>query len=254
MGTSSSATIKSVERSYEIVHALCRLEGARVNELAEHLDYAPSTVHKHLATLENLGYVSTEGDTYHVGIRFLTLGGYARQRKPGYRLAIKLVKQLATEVHERAQFVVEEDGRAIYLHTEGDDQAVMIDRHLGKRRYLHSSAAGKAILAHLPEDRIEWALDRWGLPAETDQTITDREELYDELDRIRSEHVAFNDEESVTGLRAVGVPVMTPQNTVLGAFSVSGPARRLEGDRYRSDLPNLLLGYANELELNLRNP
>lgn len=254
MVASPNTTIKSVERSYEIVHALYSLNGARVHELSDHLDYPPSTVHKHLATLENLGYVNTEGDTYDVGIQFLTLGGYARQRKPGYRLAIRLVKQLADEANERAQFVVESGGRAIYLHTEGDDQAVMMDRHLGKRRYLHSSAAGKAILAHLSRDRLEWVLDRWGLPSETERTITDREELYDELDRIRSENVAFNDEESIKGLRAVGVPVLTPQNTVLGSFSVSAPARRLEGDRYRSDLPNLILGYANELELNLRNP
>lgn len=251
MGESSRETVTSVERSYEIVHALQDLNGARIQELAAHLDLAPSTVHKHFKTLEGMGYVRQEGDEYRIGMRFLTIGGYVRNSSDGYRLAIELVSRLVEEVDERAQFVVENGGRGIYLHTEVSQHAVQIDRYIGKRRYLHASASGKSILANLPEQRVEEIIDRWGLPPETPATITDREELYDELERIRSTGVAFNDGESVKGLRAVGVPVITPRGTVLGAFSVSGPAHRLKGDFYEEELPDLLLGFANELELNL---
>lgn len=253
MAKQSGATVASVERSYEIVHALQELNGARIHELAAHLGFAPSTIHKHLATLEQLGYARKEGDEYQVGMRFLTIGGDIRNSKRGYRLAIELVSQLVNEVDERAQFVVENGGRSFYLHTEVSQHAVQIDRYIGKRRYLHASAAGKAILAYLPKKRVDAVIDRWGLPAETPATITDREELYEELEQIRSENVAFNDGESIKGLRAVGVPVMTPQDLVLGAFSVSAPAHRLKGDRYEEEIPDLILGYANELELNLLN-
>ncbi|MDL5363474.1 IclR family transcriptional regulator [Halalkalicoccus sp. NIPERK01] len=253
MAGTSRTTVASVERSYEIVHALQELNGARVHELATHLDLAPSTIHKHLVTLEQLGYARKEGDEYRVGMRFLTIGGHIRNSRRGYRLAIEMVSRLVEEVDERAQFVVENGGRGIYLHTEISQHSVQIDRYTGKRRYLHSSAAGKAILAYLPDDRVEEIIDRWGLPAETAETITDREELYDELERIRSVGVAFNDGESIKGLRAVGVPVMTPHDSVLGAFSVSAPAHRLKGDLYGEELPDLILGFANELELNLLN-
>lgn len=91
------------------------------------------------------------------------------------------------------------------------------------------------------------------MPTETPATITDRDELYDELERIRSAGVAFNDGESIKGLRAVGAPVITPRDTVLGAFSVSAPTHRLKDDLYEKELPNLILGSANELELNLLN-
>lgn len=251
MADQFGATVASVERSYEIVHALQELNGARIQELATHLDFAPSTIHKHLSTLEQMGYIRKEGDEYHVGMRFLTIGGHIRNSKKGYRLAIELVSRLVNEADERAQFVVENGGRGYYLHTEISQHAVQIDRYIGKRRYLHASAAGKAILAHLPEDRVEGILDRWGMPAETPATITDREELFEELGEIRETGVAFNDGESIEGLRAVGTPVRTPQNTVLGAFSVSAPAHRLKGSRYEEEFPDLLLGFANELELNL---
>lgn len=251
MADRSQTTVASVERSYTIVHALQELNGARIQELAAHLDFAPSTVHKHLSTLKMLGYVQKEGDEYHLGMRFLTIGGHIRNSKKGYRLAIELVSRLVDEADERAQFVVENGGRGFYLHTEISQHAVQIDRYMGKRRYLHASAAGKAILSKLPRERVEAILDQWGMPAETSATITDREELYEELETIRETGVAFNDGESIKGLRAVGVPVMTPQDTVLGAFSVSAPAHRLKGERYEEEFPNLILGYANELELNL---
>lgn len=251
MTNKSNATVASVERSYEIVHTLQEFDGARIQEIAEHLDLAASTVYKHLITLEKLGYVSKEEDEYRVGMRFLTVGGSIRNRSKGYRLAIKLVSRMVEEVDERVQFVVEEGGRGYYLHTESSRHGVQIDRYIGKRRYLHASAAGKAILAHLPQERVEAIIGRWGLPAETPATITDSDQLYSELERIRSTSIAFNDAESVEGLRAVGAPVITPYDTVLGAFSVSGPAHRLKGERYREEIPNLILGFANELELNL---
>lgn len=249
----SGNTVASVERSYKIVYALQESNGGRIQEIATSLGFAPSTIHKHLVTLEKLGYVRKEGDEYQLGMRFLTLGGQIRNSKQGYRLAIELVSRLVNEVDERAQFVVEDSGRGFYLHTEISQHSVQIDRYIGKRRYLHASAAGKAILANLPDKRVDKIIDRWGLPAETPATITDSEVLYHELEQIRSDGVAFNDGESIKGLRAVGVPVMTPQDTVLGAFSVSAPAHRLKGDYYEEELPDLILGFANELELNLLN-
>lgn len=254
MGGDTRATVSSVERSYEIVHTLQELDGARIQEIANRLDLAPSTVHKHLATLEKLGYATKEGGQYRVGMRFLTIGGQIRNRSEGYRLAIELVSRMVEETDERAQFVVEDGGHGIYLHTESGEQAVRLDRRIGKRRYLHANAAGKAILSQLPKSRVEEILNRWGLPAETPNTITDPDELRDELDQIRSSGIAFNDEESVEGLRAVGAPVVAPSGMVLGAFSISGPARRLKGDHYREELPDLILGFVNELKLNLLDP
>ena len=246
-------TLSTIERGFEVVRTLREMGGARVTELAEELDMAPSTAHKYLATLAKERYVVKEGDEYHVGLEFLDLGTYVKNRKKGYRLSIPKVREIAEETGERAQFVVEEYGRGIYVHTEASDaRAVLTDRRAGVHRYLHSSAAGKAILANLPDYRVDEIIDEHGLPAETDQTITDRDELFEELAEISETNVAYNNEESVEGLRAVGVPVRGADGFVLGSLSVSGPSNRLKGPLYREEIPDLLLGHANEIELNIR--
>jgi len=248
---SAGGQIKAVKRTLEIVDAIQELEGARVTGLAEHMDLASSTVHSHLKTLEANRFLVKKGDVYHVGLEFLNHGGFARVRKPEYTMAFDIVEELAEETQERAQFLVEEHGRGYYLHTETGDNAVQVNARIGRVNHLHASSAGKSILAHLPEQRLEETIERWGFKEFTENTITDREELFTELEAIRERGISYNIEESVKGLRAVGVPVLGPKDQVIGAFSVSGPSNRLKDERLEESIPNLLLGAANELELNI---
>lgn len=243
-------SVGAVETMFRIVETLIEHDGAGVTELSTELGLAKSTVHQQLSTLANLGYVVKEGNEYHVGLRFLSIGEHARKRKKVSELAEPMVDQLATETEERAQFFVEEHGRAIYLYIKEGEHGVKAGRHPGKIRYLHSSAGGKAILAHMPESRVREVIGRWGLPAETDDTIIHSEELFEELAAVRERGYATNKEESIDGLWSLGVPVVIGDE-VVGAFSVSGPRHRLDTDWFRNDLPDLLRGAANELELKL---
>lgn len=96
-------------------------------------------------------------------------------------------------------------------------------------------------------------IDRYGLPELTSNTITDPDELRAELDQIRNDGIAFNDKETVAGLRAIGAPVLS-EDTVHGAICVSGPANRLTVDRCHDEVKPLLLEATNELELKLQYP
>lgn len=248
-------TLTTLKRGFDIIELLMRRNGARVTEIAEILNIATSTAYKYLATLYDLGYVVKEGDTYYVGMRFLTVGSYTKHRKKTYEISIQMVRRLAKETGERVQFLVEEHGRGIYLHTAVDDMRqygkVITNRQFGRRRHLHSSAAGKAILASFPPERVTEIVDRWGLPKATENTITDPADLESELAQIRSAGVAFNNEESVEGLRAVGVPVSGPQGRTVGGLSISGPVHRLKGEQCDTELSDLLLASANEIELTI---
>jgi len=122
---------------------------------------------------------------------------------------------------------------------------------VGRRFYMHQTAAGKALLSQFSDQWVREILDRHGLPASTPQTVDDEEALFEELDEIRERGIAFNDEESTEGLRAVGVPVAGPDGDVLGAFAVAGPTHRIEGDRFDSEIPDVIRSVVNELELNL---
>jgi len=242
--------VGSVETVFDIVEYLYQREGATISEVAAELDYAKSTVHRHLTTLAHRGYV-VQYEGYYVGLRFLELGQQARTRRHAYQLARRKVNELAAETDERAQFLVEEHGEAVYVHRAFGDHAVRTDPGIGKRIPLHATASGKAILAAMPSAELSRIIERASFGAITSETITDPNELYEELEDIRERGYAFNREENLDGLHAVGVPITGSDEGVIGGLSVSGPSHRLTGEWFKDELPSLLLGTANELELNI---
>lgn len=249
-GTDARRTVQSAERAFDVLEVLQARDGAGVTEVAEALGLAKSTVHRYLTTLHHREYVVREDDDYHVGLRLLDLGESVRYRLPISVLAEPIVSALADATEERAAFLVEEHGQAVYVHRACGSRAIQRDPGPGKRLPIHATAAGKAILASLPEARVAEIVDRRGLPARTAHTITEPAALFAELERIRERGYATNREENVDGVRAVGVPVR-PNGRVAGALSISGPIQRLEEKEARDEdnLVNQLLGSANELEI-----
>ena len=244
--------VTTSQTTFDVLDAVKRLEEACVTDVANELGLAKSTAHRHLTTLHDNEFLVRDGDAYHLSFRFLDLGEYVRGRRPLYRMASRKVKEVAEETGERAQFMVEEHGRAVYIHVALGDHAVQTDSGLGRSMPMTAVSAGKAMLAFMPRDRVEAILDRRGLPRRTEATVTDRAALFEELDRIAERGYALNDGESTRGLRAVSVPVRGPDGQVGGALGVSGPTHRFREDRFRSELPEYLLGIGNELELDVQ--
>jgi DNA-binding IclR family transcriptional regulator len=244
-------TVKSDRRLLEILLGLKELDGAGVTELAEHLDLAKSTVHNHLSTLHDAKFVTKDGTEYHLGLRFLDLGEAARLHRTESDRIKRKVDSLADQTEERAQFIVEEHGFGVYLYRSRGEKAVSTDSRIGRHIPIHATAAGKAILANLPEERTQAILDDVELSPLTEHTITDYDELMEELETIRERGYATNIEESTTGLRAVGAPITRPDGSVVGAISISGPTHRLKGEIFEQEFPDLVMGATNEIELNI---
>lgn len=238
--------------AFEILEFIKDRDGATLTEIAEHVGAAKSTIHRHLETLEFGEYVVRDDGTFHPSLLFLNYGAHAQNRLTGYELAQKKVDDLAAETDERAQFIVEEHGLSVYVYKAIGEQAVRTEPQLGDRSHMHAVSAGKAILAHLPPERIDYIVEQRGLPAVTENTITDESALYEKLERIRERGYAVNNEESMSGLRAIGAPIVT-RSGVVGALSISGPVHRMKGEWFEGTLPDLLLGTVNELELNIEH-
>ncbi|EMA32949.1 IclR family transcriptional regulator [Haloarcula japonica] len=251
MAKTAQNPVKSAETTFEVLDALKDLDGAGVTELAQHLDIPKSTVHNYLSTLEQEEYVVNRDGVYEVGLRFLELGAYARYREKLFEIAKPEVDRLAEETGELANILVEEHGRGSYLYRARGDKAVRVKAHVGTRVPLHTTALGKAILAHMSTERVDAIVDRHGLGGEASKSISSRAELEQELADIRDRGVAFDDEERLEGLRCVAAPVLNHDNEVIGAISVSGPTNRFRGDRFREELPQKVLEVANVIELNV---
>lgn len=248
----NDGTIDAVERCLRVLELLRDRDGAGVTEIADELGWAKSTVHTHLRTLEENEYVIRRGDQYVLGFPFLNLGEYVKNREPVYSAVEPKIGELAERTGRRVQFITNEHGYAVYVRIAEGKHAVSTGSKLGRSRVmLHASAAGKAILANLPSDEVERIIDERGLPKFTENTITDRGELYDELGRVREKGYAFNYEEHISGLRAVAAPIHGPDEDVLGSVSVAGAARRMQGEQFEEEIPELLLGIVNEVELDL---
>lgn len=243
--------IKAARNSFRIVQAVRRLNGAGVTELANELGLNKSSVHNYLSTLREDEYIRKEGSEYHIGLRFFEIGAFARHQRDVFRIGQSQMRELAETTGERANLLVEEHGRGVYLCKETGEQAVSVDAHVGARVYLHNTALGKVILALLPQERVESIIDRHGLPASTPNTTVNRTELFDELADVREQGIAFDDEERLKGLRCVATPICDDDDEVCGAISISGPKSRLQGERLRTELPEELRTAANIIELNI---
>ncbi|MEF8851146.1 MAG: IclR family transcriptional regulator [Haloarculaceae archaeon] len=240
--------VTTVDRTLQIVETIQELDGAGVSEVAERVDVGKSAVHNHLTTLENREYVVKEGDEYHVGLAFLGLGAYARQRNDIYRAARGEVEDLAEETGELVNLMVEKNGMGIYLYQAKGDDAVELDTYVGKRVHLHCTALGKAILGSRPREEVEDILEEQGMPEMTPETITGPDEFSDELERVRERGYAIDDGERLTGLQCVAAPVTDDQDRSIAAISVSYPVHRVD-DEYHHEVASAVLGAANVVEL-----
>lgn len=246
--------VKALLTADEVVRALDDLGGGRVTDVAARIDRPQSVVHNHLNTLRELEYVVKEGTEYKLGLRYLGVGERVRHRIPLYEAARPEVRRLAEETGELVTLLVEEHGRGIYLDIGQADSEIRYPAIPGTRTHLHCSAVGKAILANLPEGAVDRIVDRHGLPAQTPNTITDRERLGAELEATRERDLAFDMEEFRDGMKSVGAPISRDDGTVLGALSIAGPAHRMKDDRLQEELPELLRRSINVIELNINEP
>ncbi len=251
--TNARNPVRSILRANEVLEALKERDGARLVELEDDIDLSKGTLHSYLATLQQCGLVTKQGMTYHVGFQCLDLGGYVRDRHPAYVAGRDGANELADESGELVALVTEWNGQCTWLYQATGENAMPMDSHLGVRLPMHCTASGKALLAELPDERVHDVVDAHGLESWTENTVTNRETLFDQLAEIRERGVAFEDEERISGLRGIGVPIER-DGSLLGAMALAGPVNRLEGDRYWEELPEQITKIQRMIEVKATYP
>jgi DNA-binding IclR family transcriptional regulator len=251
IGDNEGRTIRSVKIAFEILEALRTRNGAGVTELSNELGYAKSTVHSHLRTLKDQEVVIQEDDSYRLSLRFLAMATYAREQIDNYEVICNEVDKLADKTDEIAQFGIEEYHCVAYFYKAIGDRGVETASRVGQHQPIYSTALGKTILAYLPEQRREEIIPTLDLDRQTPNTITDQDELRDELEQIRDRGYGIDSEENIEGLRCVAAPVRIDEH-ILGALSISGPSSRFTDDHLHGDLSDYVQRAANVIELNTK--
>ncbi|AGB31652.1 IclR family transcriptional regulator [Natrinema pellirubrum DSM 15624] len=243
--------LQSVRTTFKIIESLKRNTAESVSTLAEQLELPKSTVHSHLTTLNQLGYLINEDGTYRLSYRLVHLGRTIEQSHELRRIVSPTVETLAAETGEQAYFAVEENGLATNIVVAEGERSIRKQFLPGGQARMTNTATGKAILAHLLPERVDEIVQRWGMPQAAPGTITDETELATELETIRTDGIAYAREESVKGLLEIAIPILDDDGHPHGALEIAGPTKRLDDDDYRHELVDEIETAGNEIEVNL---
>jgi len=246
----SAKRVKSTQTMFTIVDELRTLGSAGVSELADELGMAKSTVHVHLKTLEEEGYLTNDGDEYRTGLKFLEVGGQTRHRLDVFQAARPELDALAADVGEVTHLGIEENGERVLAYSSQPADGIFDNSPLGHRTKMHWTALGKALLEQLPEDRVDAIVDRHGLPGAAEQTITDREVLSAELERIGEQGYAVGDAEHRQGIKTIAM-ALDYDDTLDAptAIGISGPKHRVSEKNQESELVDALQRTVNVIHL-----
>ncbi|WP_418285633.1 IclR family transcriptional regulator [Halorubrum sp. DTA46] len=251
---SESRQLATVGRACDVIRTLNQLEEAGVTEVAAHVGISKSSAHAYLNTLRKKHLVVQTDGKYRLSLEFLYLGNAVQRRNILFTYGKPVVEELAAETGEYVHLMCEQHGLERNILKCAGEHAVGEEYHATKEQepdYLHFTASGKAVLAALPEQRVESIIEDHDLPEKTAKTITEPSDLFEELSTIRSRGYAINDEEEVVGIRAVGAPIRDANGGVLGAISVSGPTGRFTLDRCHETFSGTVTESANVIEAKL---
>ncbi|GAA0681846.1 IclR family transcriptional regulator [Natronoarchaeum mannanilyticum] len=253
-GTETGNRINAVENAFTIIERMQELEQCGVSELADTLDIPKSTAHVYLKTLEELGYVVKENGRYRLSMRFLELGGLVRHNRSIYQAARSEVDTLSQTTGEVGTIGYEEDGMRVLVYRSEPVEGVSDNAPTGEFTEMHWTAVGKVLLAQHTDEEVQTIVKRHGLPTATENTITELDELLEEVAEIRTRGYAIEDEERVTGIKSVAVPIAgNGSGSGNSAISIAGPKHRFGAERIEEELLPELRNTANVIELQSRH-
>jgi IclR family acetate operon transcriptional repressor len=227
------AVSSSVTKAFQMVELLAASPptGASLAELSNGLGMPKSTAHRYLSSLVALGLAERDGsDHFHLGTRIIELAGTYLARSDLRSESRALMEELAALTAETVHLAVPSAGEVVYIAKVESIHPIRMYSHIGARLPMYCTALGKAILPFLLEERRERAL-AGPLRSLTEHTIVDPGVMRAELERVRLQGFAVDDEENEIGVCCVGAPIFDYTTDVVGALSVSGPMSRMSRER-----------------------
>jgi DNA-binding IclR family transcriptional regulator len=225
--------VQSVERAIAILKSFSIERPDRgVGELSRELRLHKSTVSRLMQTLERGGLLVRVPETkrYRLGLDLIGLASQVVSCVDVREMARPLLRQLAEDCQESVNLVVLEGGQVVNLEQfVPPARQVKNIGQVGRRMCAHCTAAGKVMLAHLSPARLDRVL-AGELMRFTVNTITDPDQLRQELAQIREQGYAVAREELEDGLNAVAAPIYDHTGQAVAAATIAGPAYRVPPD------------------------
>ena len=223
--------IQSIERGFQVLDLLrdTRQEMG-VNEIAAKVSLSPTTVHRLLQTLITVRAVHQNPKTRQYGLApsMLLYGKAVIDQFDFVHSAHPFLGELSKVAGETAFMGILDNFELVYVdHVDSLDHSLRMTPQIGRRQYSHCTSLGKVLLANLDIHQLNLYLAQNTFPAMTENTITNADTLRSELDHIREDGFAYDNEEAEIGICCVGAPITGLEGKVIAAISISGPASRI---------------------------
>lgn len=251
---------QSLEKALQIIEYMADYrKPARLQDIAQALSFPASTVIRYLATLVACQYAKQDAETlrYSLTLKLSRIGSLVSAQYNIRDLVRRHLTDLVEKTGESACLAIEEHHRAVYIDVEsGPDNALRVMQRIGKEAPLHCTGVGKLLLLNYDEDARDKMIAEVGLEAMTPNTITNRERLSQELNKIRADGYAIDDEECELGARCVAAPILDYTGTIVASLSVSGPVSRMTFQKINQVIDHVSktalqisreMGYSNDM-------
>ena len=221
---------QTVGRALDILEAFTESnETLGITELSRRVNLNKSTTYRIVQALRARNYINQDQQTnkYCLGHRILRLASSFLNQNKLRELARTHLEELSKKTSQTIQLAILERDKVVYIdQVEGTD-IFQVRLRIGDRGPLHCTAAGKSILAFLPEREVERIFERSKFVPFTDKTITSISQLRDDLRKIRRVGFSFSDQEYDKNLSAIGAPIIGMGSKVIGALALVAPYHRI---------------------------
>ncbi|MGH2936111.1 MAG: IclR family transcriptional regulator [Gaiellaceae bacterium] len=198
-----------------------------VSELGRDVGLSRSTTHRYVATLTALGYLQQDPATkkYRLGPRVLDLGFSAINSMELREIAAPHLRELSDETGFTVNMAILDNLDIVYVDrcrsAQAGQREIDLNLHVGARLPAYCTSLGKVLLAHLAPEERDDRLGRIEFTQRGPNTLTSREALASELERVRKQGYAVNNEELAYGLRSIAAPVLTHDGAAAAAINLA---------------------------------
>ncbi|MEM1485738.1 IclR family transcriptional regulator [Oscillospiraceae bacterium PP1C4] len=252
-----SVIINSVDRTLDILIYLYN-EGVEtsITKISEDLKIYKSTVYRTLATLQAKDFVTKNPETekYSLGTKLFIIGTSVGERLGIQKFIRPFAKQLHDEFNETVNVSILERNpmdiyRSVIIYKEENKQILRLNSEVGSRSDCHCAAVGKCLLAFCDNINLSIYEEHTMIPY-TPNTIITLEHLKEELEKVREQGYAVDDEERELGLTCLGAPIIKNKKYAVAAISLSGPTFRMKDETFDYKIQRLC-ETAKEISKNL---
>ena len=224
MASKEESPSVAVERALAMLEAVAQdSEGLSNADISRKLQIPKSSASYILRTLENQGYLNRDANgKYRVGLKILSLSRGALSGIDVREVALPIMRHLVEKTSLTCHLAILDGPEAVYIEKVEPPGFIRMDTWVGRRMRVHATSVGKALAAFIPQERLEKIVSERAMEKRTPKTITTLPRLLKDLEKVRTQGYAVDDEENNLGARCVGAPVFNQQGAIEASVGLSG--------------------------------